>query len=35
MYPRAVRWFVEGRVELLAGGRVRQRDGEAQLFSGL
>lgn len=35
MYPRAVRWFVEGKVELLADGRVRQRDGEAQLFSGL
>jgi phosphoribosylglycinamide formyltransferase-1 len=35
MYPCAVRWFVEGRIELLADGRVRQRDGESQLFSGL
>lgn len=29
IYPRAVRWFVEGALEV-AGGRVRQRDGQAQ-----
>ena len=29
IYPRAVRWFVEGALELDAG-RVRQRDGQAQ-----
>ena len=29
IYPRAVRWFVDGALEV-AGGRVRQRDGQAQ-----
>lgn len=32
MYPRAVRWFVEGRLAV-DQGRVRQLDGEAQAFS--
>jgi len=31
LYPLAVRWFVEGRL-LLAGGVVRQRDGQSQLL---
>ena len=31
IYPQAVRWFVEGRLEL-AQGRMRQRDGAAQLY---
>jgi phosphoribosylglycinamide formyltransferase 1 len=31
MYPRAVRWFVQGRLALSAGV-VRQLDGESQLF---
>jgi len=31
IYPLAVRWFVEGRLEL-AGGRVRHRDGASQLL---
>ena len=29
IYPRAVRWFVEGRIELETG-RVRQHDGDAR-----
>jgi phosphoribosylglycinamide formyltransferase-1 len=32
MYPQAVRWFVEGKLQI-AGGVVRQLDGEAQSFS--
>ena len=31
IYPRSVRWFVEGRL-MLEGGVVRQRGGEAQLL---
>ena len=31
MYPRALRWFVEGRLAL-QGGLVRQLDGASQLF---
>lgn len=31
MYPQAVRWFVEGRLEVL-GGVVRQLDGLSQSF---
>lgn len=31
MYPRAVRWFVQGRLAL-ERGIVRQLDGESQLF---
>jgi phosphoribosylglycinamide formyltransferase 1 len=31
MYPRALRWFVQGRLAL-SGGTVRQLDGESQLF---
>jgi len=31
IYPRSVRWFVEGRL-VLEGGVVRQRGGEAQLL---
>jgi phosphoribosylglycinamide formyltransferase-1 len=31
MYPQAVRWFVEGRLEV-AGGLVRQLDGLSQSF---
>ncbi|MCV2356240.1 phosphoribosylglycinamide formyltransferase [Paucibacter sp. B2R-40] len=32
MYPRAVRWFVEGKLAIV-DGVVRQSDGEAQAFS--
>jgi phosphoribosylglycinamide formyltransferase-1 len=32
MYPRAVRWFVEGQLAI-ADGRVRQLAGESQSFS--
>jgi phosphoribosylglycinamide formyltransferase-1 len=31
IYPRSVRWFVEGRL-VLDGGVVRQRGGEPQLL---
>jgi phosphoribosylglycinamide formyltransferase-1 len=31
IYPRSVRWFVQGRLSL-EGGVVRQRDGESQLL---
>jgi phosphoribosylglycinamide formyltransferase-1 len=31
IYPRSVRWFVEGRL-LIADSRVRQLDGEPQAF---
>jgi phosphoribosylglycinamide formyltransferase 1 len=31
MYPRALRWFVQGRLAL-SGAAVRQLDGESQLF---
>ena len=31
VYPRAIRWFVEGQL-LLDGGRVRHRDGASQLW---
>ncbi|MFN8893733.1 MAG: phosphoribosylglycinamide formyltransferase, partial [Betaproteobacteria bacterium] len=31
IYPRSVRWFVQGRLSL-EGGVVRQRDGEPQLL---
>jgi phosphoribosylglycinamide formyltransferase-1 len=31
IYPRSVRWFVEGRLGL-DGGVVRQRGGESQLL---
>jgi phosphoribosylglycinamide formyltransferase-1 len=31
IYPRSVRWFVQGRLAL-EGGVVRQRDGEPQLL---
>lgn len=31
IYPRAVRWFVEGKLHV-EHGRVRQRDGAAQLL---
>ncbi len=31
IYPRAVRWFVDGQL-VLDGGRVRHRDGAAQLW---
>jgi phosphoribosylglycinamide formyltransferase 1 len=31
IYPRSVRWFVEGRL-VLEGGLVRQRGGESQLL---
>lgn len=31
IYPRAVRWFVEGRLGLGDDGRVTQLDGESQL----
>ena len=31
IYPRAIRWFVEGQL-LLDGGRVRHRDGASQLW---
>ena len=31
IYPKSVRWFVEGRL-VLEGGLVRQRGGEAQLL---
>ena len=31
IYPRSVRWFVEGRLAL-EGGVVRQRGGEPQLL---
>ena len=33
IYPRAVRWFVEGHL-LLDGGQVRHRDGVSQLWLG-
>jgi len=33
IYPRAVRWFVHGRLSLHAG-RVRQLDGESRLLVG-
>ncbi len=33
IYPRSVRWFVEGRL-VLEGGRVRQRGGEPQWLVG-
>lgn len=32
MYPRAVRWFVEGRLQI-DGHRVRQLDGASQLWT--
>ena len=32
MYPQAVRWFVEGRLEI-AGGVVRHLDGASQSFN--
>ncbi len=32
IYPLALRWFVEGKLELLPEGRVRQRDGASQLL---
>ena len=32
MYPRAVRWFVQGQL-VVEGARVRQLAGESQLFS--
>jgi phosphoribosylglycinamide formyltransferase-1 len=32
IYPRAVRWFVEGALRI-EGGVVRQRDGEPQLLA--
>ena len=32
MYPRAVRWFVEGRLRLEGDGQVTQLDGESQLL---
>ncbi|MBV8471501.1 MAG: phosphoribosylglycinamide formyltransferase [Burkholderiaceae bacterium] len=32
MYPRAVRWFVEGRLRV-DGARVQQLGGEAQVFT--
>jgi phosphoribosylglycinamide formyltransferase-1 len=31
IYPKSVRWFVEGRL-MLEGGIVRQRGGESQLL---
>lgn len=31
MYPSAVRWFIEGALQV-DGARVRQRDGQAQMF---
>lgn len=31
LYPRAVRWFLEGRL-VLEGGRVRVKGGDAQAF---
>jgi len=34
VYPQAVRWFVEDRLQLLDGGLVRQRDGAAQWLFG-
>ncbi len=34
MYPRAVRWFVQGQLRL-ENGRVRQLADEPQVFSGL
>ena len=34
IYPRAVRWFVEGQLRV-EGGLVRQAGGEPQLFSAL
>jgi phosphoribosylglycinamide formyltransferase-1 len=34
IYPRAVRWFVEGALRI-EGGVVRQRDGEPQLLAAL
>jgi len=33
MYPSAVRWFVEGRLAIEAGGVVRHTGGESQAFS--
>lgn len=33
IYPQAVRWFVEGKLQV-DGGRVRQRDGASQLLMG-
>jgi phosphoribosylglycinamide formyltransferase-1 len=33
IYPLSVRWFVEGELELGAGGVVRQRRGASQLFA--
>jgi phosphoribosylglycinamide formyltransferase-1 len=33
IYPRAARWFVQGRLQV-EGGRVRQMDGEAQWMLG-
>jgi phosphoribosylglycinamide formyltransferase-1 len=32
VYPRAVRWFVSGELRLEPGGRVRQLQGERQLW---
>jgi phosphoribosylglycinamide formyltransferase-1 len=33
IYPRAVRWFVEGALDV-SGGRVRHRAGEPQWYFG-
>jgi phosphoribosylglycinamide formyltransferase-1 len=32
IYPLSVRWFCEGKLELGADGRVRQRDGASQVL---